>query len=664
MALYKALNKLGLRETILLLTFLSGFSALCYQIVWQRVLSQEIGVDTVSVALIVTIFMIGLAFGSVFGGRLSLVSSLLLPKLYAFVELIVGLFGAFSIIALRGINQHLVVGEASITSTFLWNLSFLFVPTFLMGASTPLIIAIVRSRKIGVGTTIGNFYGANILGAALGALAAGLFLIEMFTLTGVIAIAAFLNFLIFAVIFCLEKPLAQFISDNDSADVNSPKPQGLFESFRSTFFLKIAIASVIFGFITLSYEMIAFRLVAMHYSLLSYIFPTVLAIFLLFMALGEVLGGRIIDRFTGDKRCFVFAVFPLCAAFTLAIPFLLPLQDFAIPPVRLLQKGNLIFVAGSIIILAPVIVLSTFFPALTKMSTRSVERLGFNVGIILFLFTIGNALGAFITPLILFHKIGAIQSIYIMLFLLLGGGLLVVSAMSPARKAFITYAACAALSVFIIRFIPLDYLYQLPSSKEQKLPALVSEDRTAVVSVFPTLNGYRVQAFRSPTATTVSDVTLMPRGVEYWNFSSLFAVNPDFRPKNVLVLGLGPAYWLYGLLQFDFVESLTVIELSPGVLQGVKDYSSPEIREIFRDDRVSIEIMDARRYVQSLPSDKKFDLIQVGIFHPWMSSASNLYTVEFMKQLKKHLTGDGFLAMPRFDNLIPTAMSVFNVSST
>lgn len=44
--------------------FFSGFSSLLYQVVWQRVLTQEIGVDSISIAFIVTIFMIGLGFGA------------------------------------------------------------------------------------------------------------------------------------------------------------------------------------------------------------------------------------------------------------------------------------------------------------------------------------------------------------------------------------------------------------------------------------------------------------------------------------------------------------------------------------------------------------------------------------------------------------------------
>ena len=45
-----------------ILFFISGFTSLIYQVSWQRVLTQEIGLDATSMAIIVAIFMMGLGF--------------------------------------------------------------------------------------------------------------------------------------------------------------------------------------------------------------------------------------------------------------------------------------------------------------------------------------------------------------------------------------------------------------------------------------------------------------------------------------------------------------------------------------------------------------------------------------------------------------------------
>src|SRR5207248_10982958 len=56
---------------VLVLFLLSGFSALLYQVVWQRLLGCFTGVDVYSVTITVTAFMGGLGCGSLVGGHLA-----------------------------------------------------------------------------------------------------------------------------------------------------------------------------------------------------------------------------------------------------------------------------------------------------------------------------------------------------------------------------------------------------------------------------------------------------------------------------------------------------------------------------------------------------------------------------------------------------------------
>ncbi len=49
----------------------SGFAALIYQVVWQRVLFAVFGINIEAVTVVVTAFLLGLGFGSLLGGHLS-----------------------------------------------------------------------------------------------------------------------------------------------------------------------------------------------------------------------------------------------------------------------------------------------------------------------------------------------------------------------------------------------------------------------------------------------------------------------------------------------------------------------------------------------------------------------------------------------------------------
>src|SRR5260370_21696638 len=68
------------------LFFFSGFPALIYQLTWQRELFRIFGVNSESVTVVVTAFMLGLGLGSLAGGWLSRRCGIsLLPLLAAIV---------------------------------------------------------------------------------------------------------------------------------------------------------------------------------------------------------------------------------------------------------------------------------------------------------------------------------------------------------------------------------------------------------------------------------------------------------------------------------------------------------------------------------------------------------------------------------------------------
>src|SRR3954463_14629282 len=77
--------------------FASGFAALLYQVIWQRILAIFSGADVHAATIVVAAFMAGLGCGSLSGGRvadrLSNVRSLIV---FAAAELAIGAFGWLS----------------------------------------------------------------------------------------------------------------------------------------------------------------------------------------------------------------------------------------------------------------------------------------------------------------------------------------------------------------------------------------------------------------------------------------------------------------------------------------------------------------------------------------------------------------------------------------
>src|SRR5882724_1956744 len=79
------------------LFFFSGFPALIYQLTWQRSLFRIFGVNTESVTIVVTAFMLGLGLGSLAGGWISKRRNVKALLLLGVIELLTAAFGLISL---------------------------------------------------------------------------------------------------------------------------------------------------------------------------------------------------------------------------------------------------------------------------------------------------------------------------------------------------------------------------------------------------------------------------------------------------------------------------------------------------------------------------------------------------------------------------------------
>lgn len=170
---------------------LSGFAAILYQLVWQRVLFRLLGTSSESVTLIVTAFMLGLGLGSLAGGGLSSRPGRPLALIFGLVELGIGAFGLVSLPLFARIASE--TPEAAGLSIGLIAFLAVLVPTFLMGATLPILVAFLVRRSGNVGRSVGMLYFVNTLGSALGSLAAARWILGSLGQSGSVFLAAGLN---------------------------------------------------------------------------------------------------------------------------------------------------------------------------------------------------------------------------------------------------------------------------------------------------------------------------------------------------------------------------------------------------------------------------------------------------------------------------------------
>jgi spermidine synthase len=142
--------------------------------------------------VIVTAFLVGLGFGSLVGGRLSLGADRpALLQRFGAIELGIAVFGVASL----GIYRW--VGDATLAfGSFARGVVVLLVvliPTTLMGATLPLLVTYAVGRSGNVGRSVGLLYFVNTAGSSVAALLAVAALMPRLGQSGTVAFAAAIN---------------------------------------------------------------------------------------------------------------------------------------------------------------------------------------------------------------------------------------------------------------------------------------------------------------------------------------------------------------------------------------------------------------------------------------------------------------------------------------
>jgi len=181
--------------------FLSGVAALAYQVCWQRLLFIALGSDIDSITIIVSTFMLGLGVGSLLGGQMADRYPDRILTLFAAAEAGIGAFGVLSPHLIAGLGKLIIHQGLAMTAAA--NFTLLLIPTTLMGATLPMLVALLVRRQSTVGVSIGGLYCLNTFGAAAGALAVGFLCFYFFEINTVIYAAAAINFAVSGVTILL-----------------------------------------------------------------------------------------------------------------------------------------------------------------------------------------------------------------------------------------------------------------------------------------------------------------------------------------------------------------------------------------------------------------------------------------------------------------------------
>src|ERR1700730_2694925 len=178
-------------KTVCALFFFSGFPALIYQLTWQRELFRIFGVNSESVTIVVTAFMLGLGLGSLAGGWVSKRRGIALLPLLAAIEITTASFGIVSLSVFEQVGALVVNWPLPAMAAV--NLLLVIVPTLLMGATLPILVSHLVRRSGKVGSAVGLLYYVNTLGAGAACLACTVLLFPFLGMQGAVYVAVAIN---------------------------------------------------------------------------------------------------------------------------------------------------------------------------------------------------------------------------------------------------------------------------------------------------------------------------------------------------------------------------------------------------------------------------------------------------------------------------------------
>jgi MFS family permease len=169
---------------VLICFFLSGAAGLIYQVAWGKALGLIFGHTAYAVATVLAVFMGGLAAGSAWLGRWSERRPRPLA-LYGWLEIGTAATGALSLAGLTGVRSAYFAAYPYVAAhdSILLLLRFagaalvLFLPTFLMGGTLPILVRAVTQNSAELGKRLARLYWVNTAGAVAGTMAAGFLLL-------------------------------------------------------------------------------------------------------------------------------------------------------------------------------------------------------------------------------------------------------------------------------------------------------------------------------------------------------------------------------------------------------------------------------------------------------------------------------------------------------
>lgn len=625
---------------------LSGASALMYQVIWVRLLGLSIGSTSISISIVLAVFFLGLGLGSYF--TVSILKKFKNAfKIYLYVEAGIALSAVAILPLLLNLDYFislLPIVEAGIWLKFFIVMLILIIPTFLIGVTFPLLIAVTVHNKNEIGERLAHLYAINSLGAVVGVLSSGFFLIPNFGLDGALYIAASLNIFIVLSGFAMYKAMNSSSNTLLESSLNTQESKNVNN--------KALVVLFVTGLSAMATEVGWMKFLIVYTGNTIYGFSLILAMFIAGIAIGSFAAkSRIISNMNSEKVLFFGLI--LLALALLGARAGLGVFPEIYEQLNTLQVNAFVYrwskyLVMFLLLLPATALFGMLFPIALKYYSPNIDALHANVGRAYAINIIAGIFGSIIAGFLIIPYFSTdILLTVVALFVLLSSIFFLRSV--KIQNTPILWSSFTIIFVLLsVSLAHIDYKSMInivvkreagvyANNKEATIH-YIKEGQTGIIGL--------LSYSSAPCIMKLFNNGMNESWIDMCNGNNLLLsefllgeipllLNP--LAKKAFVVGYGGGTTVKALGMSD-LESIDAVELESAVLDAMRtlyDNSLPTDN----DKRVSVAINDARNAL--LMSKESYDIIVSQPSHPWLNGASNIMNRDFFEIVKSRLSQNG-----------------------
>lgn len=637
---------------------LSGIATLTYQVSWVRLLGLSMGSTSASISTVLAAFFLGMALGSYMAERITR-NRIHSFAPYIILEAVIGISGLALLPVLLNLDSLMAWSPAlgtAMSFKFVVSLGLLLVPTICMGATFPVMAALIIRRQNEVGLRIGQLYSLNTAGAVLGAMLSGFVFIPMWGLDGAIYIAFSLNLIIVLLgMYSLRRlqlpPLE--VTPTESSSTNPPgQGSKAIQDIKTQAPLRTLALVVLFctGLVAIATEVGWTKYLSIFAGSTIYGFAAILTIFLTGIAVGSWVIKSYLEKIRSPALWMASGLLLLGFALLLTraglsgVPLIYDAMNHmeTSATIRHLIKYTVVF----FVLFIPTFLFGAIFPLNLKMYCGNLSGVRSRIGKAYAVNTMASIIGSIAAGFWLIPQFGTDVLLTVMAMIILFLPLLFLPALQRTlpRLAILVLTILAFLGSWGLPHINYqdlilasDYQYDDGSGTGGKPEfKFLKEGKAGVISIV-TYDGVNMQLANNALNESTIDISNPNNRPIIETFLGLVPYLFHEDPKTSFIVGFGGGVTTDALTRTD-LESIRVVELEPAVVEGVRTIYGGKIPAL-QDKRVRIEFNDARNTL--LVEQQHYDLIVSQPSHPWRAGAANVFTQEFFEITRSRLNPGG-----------------------